>query len=159
MPRKKKVDTDVVKTKTLFDHLNAITKERDPNYWETLTEGDRKTFTNYMVLRYMSMVEEWLDTIAYLQPHIQDLPPNLLYKVLIDVFPPYRGFIKYISGEKVDKYEKWLVDLFSKHYTVSKKEIDTYLKILYLTDEGKSHILEVCEMYGVDPKLIKSLKL
>ena len=33
-----------VKTKTLFDHLKAITQYQDPNYWEKLSDADKKTF-------------------------------------------------------------------------------------------------------------------
>ena len=32
------------KTKTLFDHLKAITQYQDPNYWETLTDADKRTW-------------------------------------------------------------------------------------------------------------------
>jgi hypothetical protein len=33
--------------KTLFNHLTAITSEQDPNYWDKLDDGDKKTFSNY----------------------------------------------------------------------------------------------------------------
>jgi hypothetical protein len=162
MPAKKKADGDVihaVKAKTLFDHINQITQIKNPNYWETLSDQDKKTWNNFMIIRYLGMIEEWVDMLSYLQPYIQDLPPQSLYKVLIEIIPKYKGFIKYISGEKVSKYEDWLVDLFVNHYNVSKKEVDSYLKILYIDDVGKSHIKELCQMYGVEEKKIKSLKL
>jgi len=34
--------------KTLFDHINAITQEKDPKYWDKLEESDKKTWSNYM---------------------------------------------------------------------------------------------------------------
>ena len=161
MPRKKAVKPkdDAVTAKTLFDHISAITKTKNPNYWNTLSDNDKKTFNNYMIIRYMSMVDGWMEIISELQPYIQDLPPQMLYIVLSDILPTYKPFIKYIRGEKVENYESWLVDLFTNHYSVSKKEVDIYLKILYIDDTGKHHIKEICQMYGVDEKKIKSLKL
>jgi hypothetical protein len=101
-----------------------------------------------------------LPVIAEFQSHIQELPPPTLYKLLINgVIPKRKRFLKYVKGVNDGKYESWVVDLFANHYGVSKKEVDTYLKILYLTPEGKNHIKYVAELYGTDPKKIKKLKL
>ena len=40
---------------TLFDHITQITNVQNPKYWDTLDESDRKTWSNYMVLRFLSM--------------------------------------------------------------------------------------------------------
>lgn len=157
MPAKKKVTDEVVKAKNLFDHIKAVTTTKNPKYWDTLSDNDKKNWSNYMIIRYMSMLD--VELIDMLQPYIQDLPPEMLYNVLREYIPYYKGFIKYISAEKSSKYESWLVDVFVKHYNVSKKEVDNYLNILYITDNGKLHIKDVCQMYGVEEKKIKSLKL
>jgi hypothetical protein len=91
--------------------------------------------------------------------YLQELDPSSLSKVLIDFLPYDKSFLKYISGEKEEKYESWLIDIFVNHYQTSKKEVVDYLKILYINDEGKSHIKHICEMYGVEPVKIKKLKL
>jgi hypothetical protein len=157
----KKVDDAEVKVKVsnLFDHLNAITQKKPKNYWEGLSDGDRKSWSNYMVLRYLSMNTDYLEMISELQPYIQELEPGVLSKLLIDALPYDKSFLKYISGEKSEKYESWLVDVFTTHYQTSKKEVVDYLKILYITEEGKFHIKHICESYGVEPDKIKKLKL
>ena len=94
-----------VKTKTLFDHLKAITQYQDPNYWDTLTDADKRTFSNFMVHRFLSMNPDWVDIISDLSPFTQTLPPDILYKTLIGLIPKGRYFLKYVKGKKDEKYD------------------------------------------------------
>ena len=145
--------------KSLFDHIKQITNVQDPKYWDKLEEADKKTFSNYMVLRFLSMKHEWIETIATVQPYLQEVPPKAMYLALIDLLPKGRHFMKYMKPKSADKYEGWLVELVAKHYEVSKLESEDYLKIFYSTKSGKEKILQLCEDYGTDPKIIKKLKI
>ena len=145
--------------KSLFDHIKAITNEQDPKYWDKLEEADKKTFSNYMVLRFLSMKYEWVETIAAVQPYLQEVPPKAMYLALIDLLPKGRHFMKYMKAKTADKYEGWLVELVAKHYEVSKLQAEDYLKILYASRTGKEKIKQLSEDYGTDPKIIKKLKL
>jgi hypothetical protein len=144
---------------TLFDHITQITNVQNAKYWDTLDESDKKTFSNYMVLRFLSMKYEWVETIATVQPYLQEVPPKAMYLALIDLLPKGRHFMKYMKPKTADKYESWLVELVAKHYMVSKSEAEDYLKILYLTKDGRERIIQLSEDYGTDPKVIKKLKL
>lgn len=144
---------------TLFDHITQITNVQNPKYWDTLDESDKKTFSNYMVLRFLSMKYEWVETIATVQPYLQEVPPKAMYLALIDLLPKGRHFMKYIKPKGADKYEGWLVDLVAKNYEVSKIEAEDYLKILYASNTGKQKIIELAENYGTEPKVIKKLKI
>lgn len=145
--------------KSLFDHIKAITNEQDPKYWDKLEEADKKTFSNYMVLRFLSMKYEWIETIAAVQPYLQEVPPKAMYLAMIDLLPKGRHFMKYMKAKSADKYESWLVELVAKHYETSKLEAEDYLKILYASRTGKERILQLAEDYGTDPKIIKKLKI
>jgi len=145
--------------KSLFDHVKAVTNEQNPKYWDTLDEADRKSWSNYMMLRFLSMKYEWVETIATIQPYLQEVPPKAMYLALIDILPKGRHFMKYMKPKGADKYESWLVELVAKHYEVSKLEAEDYLKILYATRTGKERIIELAEDYGTDPKIIKKLKI
>ena len=147
------------KSKTLFDHIKAITTEQDPNYWDNLSEGDKKTWSNYMIHRFLSMNPDWVDTISELQPLTQVLEPPILYKLLIGLIPKGRYYLKYVKGKRDTKYESWLLDLVKIDFGVSEKEALDYLDILYSTREGRENIKYICEKYGVDPKQITKLKL
>ena len=39
--------------KGLFDHIKAITSEQNPKYWDILEDDDKKTWSNYMVHRFL----------------------------------------------------------------------------------------------------------
>ena len=145
--------------KSLFDHIKAITNEQDPKYWDKLEEADKKTFSNYMVLRFLSMKYEWVETIAAVQPYLQEVPPKAMYLAMIDLLPKGRHFMKYMKAKTADKYEGWLVELVAKHYETSKLEAEDYLKILYASRTGKERIKQLSEDYGTEPKIIKKLKL
>lgn len=144
---------------SLFDHIKAITQTQDKKYWDKLDESDRKSWSSYMVFRFLSMNPEWVTTVAQLQPYLQEVPPKACYLALIDVIPKTRAFLKYMKAKGEDTYEKWLVELFNKHYNTSTLESEEYVKILYSTKSGRERIKELCTMYGIESKQITKLKL
>ena len=147
------------KPKGLFDHVKAVTNEQDKQYWDKLDDSSKKTWSNFMIMRFLSMKYEWVETIAAVQPYLQEVPPKAMYLALIDLLPKGRHFMKYMKPKGADKYEAWLVTLVAKHYESSKLEAEDYLKILYASRTGKERIKQLSEDYGTDPKIIKKLKL
>jgi hypothetical protein len=145
--------------KTLFDHIKAVTNEQDKKYWDKLDESERKTWSNYMVFRFLSMNPDWVTMVAQLQPYLQEVPPKACYLALIDIIPKSRAFLKYMKAKGEDVYEKWLIELMAKHYNASTLESEDYLKILYGTKSGRERIKELCETYGIESKQITKLKL
>lgn len=144
---------------TLFDHIKAITQTQDKKYWDKLDDADKKTWSNYMVFRFLSMNPDWVTMVAQLQPYLQEVPPKACYLALIDLIPKTRAFLKYMKAKGEDVYEKWLIELVTKHYNTSTLESEDYLKILYSTKSGRERIKELCTIYGVEPKQITKLKL
>jgi hypothetical protein len=145
--------------KTLFDHLKQITEVQNPKYWETLDESDKKTWSNFMIHRFLSMNYDFMETIAAYQPYTQLLEPEQLYLAYIGLLPKGRSYSRYIKGKKDGKYEQFLVDLVKLEYQSSIREAEDYCELLYATKEGREQIKYICEKYGVDPKDITKLKL
>ena len=145
--------------KKLFDHLNAITSEQDPKYFDKLSEEDLKSWSNFMINRFLSMKPEWVELIATLLPLTQTLQPKEMYKLYISVIPKGKYFLKYIKGKAADKYEDFLIDLIKKDFQCSEKEALEYIEVLYSTREGRENIKYICEKYGTDKKQITKLKL
>ena len=123
--------------KKLFDHLNAITSEQDPKYFEKLSEEDLKSWSNFMINRFLSMKPEWVELIATLLPLTQTLQPKEMYKLYISVIPKGKYFLKYIKGKGENKYEEFLVELIKKDFQCSEKEANEYIEVLYSTREGR----------------------
>ena len=145
--------------KKLFDHLNAITSEQDPKYFDKLSDEDLKSWSNFMINRFLSMKPEWVELIATLLPLTQTLQPKEMYKLYISVIPKGKYFLKYIKGKGENKYEEFLVELIKKDFQCSEKEATEYIEVLYSTREGRENIKYICEKYGTDKKQITKLKL
>ena len=146
-------------TKSLFDHIKAITSEQDPKYWDKLEESDRKSWSNYMIHRFLSMNPDWVEVLSEIQPYTQTLEPKQLYLALIGILPKGRYYLKYTKGKNDTKYESWLIDLIKQDFLCSKKEAEEYVEILYSTREGRENIKYICERYGIEKKQITKLKL
>ena len=105
------------------------------------------------------MSYELVEMIAELQSLIQEMPPEILYKTLIDLVPKKKYYLKWMKGKKTTDYEDFLYDVMVKEYAESREHIEEYLDILYETRQGREEIQELCIKYGIDKKEITKLKL
>ena len=156
---KKKTKTNSLgpKKKILFDHIGHIREHQTPNYFETLTDVDKRTFVNYMINRFLSMDYNLVEVIDQLQKHAVGLKPRDYYRVLIEVVPRGRSFHKYIKAKKESKNDENLVEFVASHFEVSKKEADEYVNLFKLTDSGMTELRELCAKYGKDQKEVDKL--
>lgn len=145
------------KKKLLFDHLGHIREKQTENYFDTLTDEDKKTFVNYMINRFLSMDYNLVEVIDQLQKHSVGLKPKDYYRVLREVVPPGRSFHKYIKSANDQKNNSDLVILISEHFEVSKQQADEYIDLFKLTSEGTTELEELCTKYGKEPKEVKKL--
>ena len=58
-----------IKKKSLFDHVRQVTSVQNPNYWDEISEEDKKAWSNYMVNRFLSMQPAWIDLVNELQKY------------------------------------------------------------------------------------------
>ncbi len=141
--------------KTLFDHINEIYQSQKKNYFSGLDDGEKRTYSNYMVNRFLSMNIHQLPLVNEIQKYT--LPSDVHYLFFATTIPRGKQYNKYVKAAKETKYEDWLIDLVAGHYCVSQDEAKSYLNIYY--NDGKQALRELCEKYGVDPKVIKKAKL
>lgn len=139
------------KAKGLFDHINHIREKQDPKYFDTLTDVDKKSWSNYMVCRFLSMQPELIEYINELQKFASLLEPKEFYQILIMIVPRGRAFYPYVkkSGKK---WSKELLELLRKHYEESERNVEEYLNLL-TTEELRS----VVGRYGLTEKEIEKL--
>jgi len=76
-------------SKTLFDHIDAILKYQNINYFKNLSTEDKKTWNLYMINRFISMEDDYVTTINMLDSLINNSSksPENIYKLYISVFP------------------------------------------------------------------------
>jgi|TARA_B100001094_G_scaffold332759_1_gene406332 Ni,Fe-hydrogenase III component G len=146
-----------VKKKSLFDHIKQITAVQSPNYWEEISDEDKKTWSNYMVHRFLSMKMEWVELVNELQKY--NLESKDLYKLYANVLPKGKQWLKYIKGEKRMEHPQWLINLVSLHMKNSRKEAYDAVEMYMLTEGGMLELAELCKKYGVEPKKIEKAGL
>ena len=150
MARKKAEDAKP-KTKSLFDHVNEIRVGKNPKYFSTLSEADQKTWSNYMVCRFLSMQQSIVEDINELQYYQDKLSPEQFYKLCIMIVPNGKGFYPYIK-KTGEKYNKHLLTLLCAHFQDSEKNVLEYLSLLARTD-----LTDILSKYGYSEKQIEDL--
>ncbi len=114
--------SSIIKKKGLFDHLNQITAVQSPNYWDKISEEDKKTYSTYMINRFLSMKMEWVDFVNEIQKHWNELSPKEHYKIYSSVLPKGKKYLKYIKIKNAKKIiNAGPVNNFSDYSLISQK--------------------------------------
>ena len=139
------------KPATLFDHLANITWKKKP--WSELSETDQKSFSPYLINRWLSMNINYIELVDMFQQYtIGPLNKKHVYQLYFDFLPKQKSFNKYIKGKKQDKYNKELVKLIADHYQVARIEAEEYISLL-----EKNDVTDILKRYGKNEKEIKGL--
>lgn len=149
MPKKAKEAKP--KVKNLFDHVNEIRVGKNPSYFSTLSEEDKKTWSNYMVCRVLSMQSDLIESINELQYYQDKLTPEQFYRLCIVVVPYGKIYCPYVK-RKGDKYNKALLTLLCAHYQDSIRNVLEYMAIL-----PNSDIRNIVSKYGYNEEQIEEL--
>ena len=147
----------IIKKKSLFDHIKQITSVQNADYWNTLSEEDKKSWSNYMVHRFLSMKMDWVELVNELQRY--NLKPKELYKIYTNILPKGKQWLKYIKGEKKMQYADWLVNVVANEMKVSKKEAYEAVDMYMLSEGGILELREICVKWGVEPKKLEKAGL
>ena len=153
----KKRKSQTLKKKNLFQHLSQVTTRQNPDYWNTLSEEDKKTWSNYMIHRFLSMKMEWVEVVNEFQKY--KLQPKDLYKLYTNVLPKGKQWLKYIKRRNQMEHPNWLINIVANQEKFSKREAYDMIEMLYLTEGGMLELGEICTKWGVEPKKIEELGL
>ena len=135
-----------VKKKSLFDHIKQITDVQNPNYWDEISDDDKKSWSNYMVNRFLSMKMDWVGFVNEVQRY--PLEPKQLYKVYTDILPKKRQWLKYVKGDKKMKYPNWVYEIVSKHLQCSLREANDAVEMYELSAGGQAELVDILIKYG-----------
>tara|TARA_Y100001963_G_scaffold77486_1_gene107377 strand:+ start:228 stop:674 length:447 start_codon:yes stop_codon:yes gene_type:complete len=144
------------KPATIFDHLANITWKKTE--WNKLDEASQKTFSPYLINRWLSMNPDLIEIVDMFQQYtIGPLSKKHVYQLYLDFLPKQKMYAKYIKGKKMNKYNKELVQLVRSHYNVNTQEAEEYVDLFKRTSGGMNHCNELLKMYGKTEKEIKKL--
>lgn len=169
-----KKDRKLTASTTLIDHLKAIFDEPyNPKYYEKLTEQERRTFSAYMIHRFISSYGEEVGIIIanagqastdslsdgavykYYHQFLKGLDPSVKRRLGLNDWD-WRNF-KYFKEQEKIKYHPELLTVLAKHFRVSKKEVFEYLELLYQMPDGIEEVKDIIQMYAYTDKEIKQL--
>lgn len=150
IPKKIKVPTE--KTKTLFDHFGHLLSSQSPDYFSTLSEADKRTWSNWMINKLLSMIPEYIEITNELQRYSINLEPELYYKVLISIIPKKRIYSKYIKKTKISPYSADVIEFLATYFLISKREVEEYIDLL-----SEDVIIAIYKEHGFEDKEIKKI--
>jgi len=144
------------KPATIFDHIAGITHKKKS--WDKLSEADQKSFSPYIINRWLSMHPDLIETIDALQQYtIGPLSKKHVYQLYYDILPNANVRAKYIKGKKMNKFNKDLVKFVKDHYEISSQEAEEYVGIFIRTNSGIQNLIDIMKTYGKTEKEIKKL--
>jgi hypothetical protein len=142
------------KARNIFEHISGITDKKTP--WDVLSDADKKSFTPYIINRWLSMNIDFIELVNELQRYtIGGVSAEETYKLYYDILPKQKQFNKYIKGKKADKYNPALVELLSMHFLVSEKEAMEYIDMYQ--DTSLNTLKEIIKKYGKTDKEVDKL--
>ena len=133
---------------TILDWINQILVDKKP--WDSFDESEQKTFSSFIINRWLSMDEEFIEVVNYFQKYA--IGTLEVYKWYSDFLPNGKRFNKYIKSKKQKKYDPILIDIVCKYFECSKQQVGEYLELIC-----KKELKEILEMYGTDKNKIRRM--
>jgi hypothetical protein len=141
---------------TLFDHVKHIRTVQDPEYYNKLSEENKKSFNHFMLLRALSMDSDVLQEIAILYMYYDKIPSNRFYTVLISIVPKASKWVPWIKS-KVIRYSDLLINVLAKHYKISRRQSNEYVTVLLSSQEGINNLIDICKREGFSDDEIEKI--
>ena len=138
----------------IFDFTKQIIQKNDITFLDKLDEQDKKSFNSFMIQRFLSMNEKWIELINFVNKWTFTIEKEHYFKLITLLIPnQQKTFYKYVKGKNDIKYNKIVVEKIMNYFQVSKKEAIEYYKLL--SNERK---IELVKKYGYSDKEIKKIK-
>lgn len=132
----------------LFDWLNEISYKKTP--WSSFTQDDKSTFNPFMINRFISMKEDYIDLVNMVSKY-QYLPNSKLYEFYCNTIPKKKTFFRYIKAKK-KSYNPKAIEKLAVFFKVSTREIKDISPNL-----NKQEIENIFQSIGLLDKEIKQL--
>jgi hypothetical protein len=133
---------------TLFDWLKELTgKKRD---WDSFSDKEKESFNPYMVNRFLSMHQPFVELINYVQT-VPYTDKEKYYRLYCNLLPKQNVWLKYIKPQMKQPNKK-LLETIASLYEVSTRQAASWVDLL-----DKEYIEEALQKQGLQDKEIKEL--
>ena len=134
--------------KNVFDWLKEIsTTKSNPN---SFTEKDWEVWNSYMVHRFLSQNEDYLELVNEVQK-ISPQNKKEIYSIYREYIPKNNKWSKYIKSSTKQRNTD-LINHLKDYWSCSSKEVKEYLEFL-----GNDEVLRILTHRGIEKKEIKIL--
>ena len=134
--------------KNIFQWLNEITLSKPSS--DSFSENDWETFNAYMVHRFVSMYQGYVE-IANIAQRFHPTDKKGIYNFYCEMLPRKKMFLKYIKS-KIKSNPKEIKEYISRYYQCSLDEANEYITLL-----GKEGVNNIFTKMGIEDKEKKSL--
>jgi hypothetical protein len=132
---------------TIFDWLNEISYNK--RSWSSFNNEDRESFNPYMINRFISMKENYIDFVNAIQKY--SINKESLYNYYCQLIPKRKTFFRYIKPKK-STLNSNLITILAKYFELSEREIKDNFQLI-----GKNLSQNILQNIGIDDKQIKKL--
>src|ERR1035441_5859397 len=108
--------------KTVFSHIDAIYGNQRIDYYDNLSDEDKKSFNIYVITMGIGTIPDFIPLANEVNKYWGQLDARSVYLFYSQIIPRGKYWGKWIKGKKEDIYEKWLVELVAKHFECSKAD-------------------------------------
>jgi len=132
---------------TIFDWLNEISYNKTP--WSSFTEKDQESFNRYMINRFISMKDDYIDIVNLVQKY--PLSDMNLYNFYCKTISKKKTFFRYIKPKK-GKMNSLLVSILANAFNTSEREVKDSQHLI-----SKNLSKSILQQRGIDEKQIKKI--
>lgn len=138
----------------IFEHLKQIIKKDNLNYYDNLSDGDKKSFSSFMIQRFLSMNKNWIELVNFINKYVFTLKDRHYYKLMCLLIPNQdRTFYKYIKNENKKDYNDKVIDSLIDFYKIPKRQAKEYYDIM-----DNEQLYNLVSKYGYQEKDLKKIK-
>ena len=127
--------------KNLFNHLNELTRGNNENYFDELTETEKKTWSSYIIHRFLSMNSSYIHVVNFIQQFT--LTDKRLFKLYHKILPKKHTFLRYVKSKNKTEKDK-LVNAMAISQELGTHEVEQQLELLTAEDKNQLKII-----YGI----------
>lgn len=126
-------------SKDLFDHINHIKFNQNPDYFDNLSEDDKKSWSSFMIIKFLSMDMKLTGAMNHMSKYVGTLNDSQMYTYLINLLPKNNYDTTWMKDKK-SKDSHDVINCMQEAFRCNEEKAYEYYKIL--NQNEINHILQ-----------------